>query len=47
VCLLVFAPLVSNKENIVPSLQIVESISTIVGSETSPSSLCHEEAIDF
>lgn len=46
-CLLVFAPLVSNKENIVPSLQIVESISTIVGSETSSSSLCHEEAIDF
>ncbi len=46
-CLLVSAPLASNKENVAPSLQIVESISTIIGLETSPTALCHEEDIDF
>jgi hypothetical protein len=47
VCLLVFAPLVSNKENIAPSLLIVDSVPSTIGSEMSPSALCHEEDIDF
>ncbi len=46
-CLLVFAPLVSNKENIAPSLLTVDSVSSTIRSETSPSALCHEEDIDF
>jgi hypothetical protein len=33
--------------NVVPSLQIMEFISTIIGSKKSPSSLCHVEDIDF
>ncbi len=42
-----FGSLASNKENLAPSLQIVELVCTIIGLEMSPSSLCHEEDIDF
>ncbi len=46
-CSLAYVPLVSNKDNVVPSLQIVESISIITRPRKFPNYLCHEENIDF
>jgi hypothetical protein len=46
-CSLAYVPLVSNKENVAPSLQIVEFISTITRSRKFSNYLCHEENIDF